>query len=261
VQLALRPTWTGTVETLKAALALGEIAPYSGMEHIAVAHQRLMDGLIGLTNEQVRQPSLLPGWTVGHALSHIALNAEAFVRVAKGLAVGEVGSMYPTSESRDEAIEAGANRSAAEIAAHCQTSNAELLAIWSSLTPAQLGGQANRTPGTPTFPATNIPMARLREIEVHSSDTGLPALAISEWSNAYVDADLPIQFATVATRLGQGFAAIDETGKTHESGDCTGVTALNCTRRELLAWTLNRTQPANFPIISGWQAPPPPPSA
>jgi maleylpyruvate isomerase len=231
------------------------------MEHIEAAHQRLMAGLSGLTDEQVRQPSLLPGWTVGHTLSHIALNAEAFARVAKGLAVGEVGSMYPTPESRDEAIEAGAHRSAAAIVAHCGSSNAALLAIWSTLTAEQLSGQANRTPGTPTFPATNIPMGRLREIEVHSSDSGLPTLPISAWSSAYIDRDLPIQFATVATRLGHGFAAIDETGTTHESGDCTGITALHCTRRELLAWTLNRTQPANFPAISGWQAPPPPPVA
>jgi maleylpyruvate isomerase len=231
------------------------------MEHIEAAHRRLMAGLIGLTDEQVRQPSLLPGWTVGHTLSHIALNAEAFTRVAEGLAASEVGSMYPTPESRDEAIEAGAHRSAAEIVAHCETSNAALLAIWSMLTPEQLTGQANRTPGTPTFPAMNIPMARLREIEVHSSDSGLTTLPISAWSSAYVDLDLPIQFATVATRLGHGFAAIDETGTTHESGDCTGISALSCTRRELLAWTLNRTQPANFPAINGWQAPPPPPPA
>lgn len=228
------------------------------MEQIEASHQRLMAGLIGLTDEQVRQPSLLPGWTVGHTLSHIALNAEAFTRVAKGLAAGEVGSMYPTSESRDEAIEAGAHRSAQEIVAHCNASNAEFLAIWSTLSVEQLHGEANRVPGTPTFPATNIPMARLREIEVHGSDTGLPSLTIADWSTAYVDADLPVQFPTVATRLGRGFAVTDETGQTHLSGDCTGVPALSCTRRELLAWTLNRTEPANFPSISGWQAPPPP---
>lgn len=201
-----------------------------------------------------------PDWTIGHTLSHIALNAEAFARVAEGLAAGQVGSMYPTSESRAEAIEAGAHRSAQEILAHCQDSNADFLAIWATLTAEQREGQANRTPGTPTFPATNIPLARLREIEVHGSDTGLLALTISQWSSAYVDIDLPMQFATVAARLGRGFAAIDETGKTHESGDCTGVDAFQCTRRDLLAWTLNRAQPANFPDIGNWQAPPPPPA-
>jgi maleylpyruvate isomerase len=228
------------------------------MEHIEVAHQRLITGLAGLTNEQVGQPSLLPGWTVGHTLSHIALNAEAFTRVAQGLVRGEVGSMYPTSESRDEAIEAGAHRAAGEIVAHCQAANAEFVAIWSTLTADQLSGQANRTPGTPTFPAPNIPLARLREIEVHGSDTGLPGLSIFDWSSAYVDLDLAVQLATVSTRLGRGFAAVDETGANHESGDCTGVTPLTCTRRELLAWSLNRSQPAGFPAISGWQAPPPP---
>jgi maleylpyruvate isomerase len=231
------------------------------MEHIEAAHQRLLAALAELTDELVGQPSLLPGWAVGHTLSHIALNAEAFVRVAKGLAVGEVGSMYPTSESRDEAIEAGAHRSAAEIVTHCRASNAEFVAIWATLTTEQLAGQANRTPGTPTFPATNIPLARLREIEVHGSDTGLPTLPIADWSSAYVDLDLPVQLPTVTTRLGNGFAAIDETGATHESGDCTGVEPLSCTRNHLLAWTLNRTQPAGFPAISGWQAPPPPPAS
>jgi maleylpyruvate isomerase len=232
------------------------------MEPIEAAHQRLLAALAELTDGQVGQPSLLPGWTVGHTLSHIALNAEAFVRVAKGLAVGEVGSsMYPTSESRDEAIEAGAHRSAAEIVAHCQASNAEFVAIWATLTAEQLAGQANRTPGTPTFPATNIPLARLREIEVHGSDTGLPTLTIADWSSAYVDLDLPLQLATVSTRLGRGFAAVDETGVTHQSGDCTGIEPLSCTRNQLLAWTLNRAQPAGFPTISGWQAPPPPPPA
>ena len=234
------------------------------MEHIEAAHHRLMLGLAELTDTQVRQPSLLPGWTIGHTLSHIALNAEAFVRVAKGLTAGEVGSMYPTSESRDAAIEAGAHRSAQEIVAHCQAANAELLAIWSTLTAEQiLIGQANRTPGTPTFPATNIPLARLREVEVHGSDTGLPALEIAHWSSAYVDVDLPIQLPTVARRLGHSFSAVDETGAIHTSGDIaghpTGSDPIPCTRRDLLAWTLNRAQPKGFPSIGSWQAPPPPP--
>lgn len=244
------------------------------MEHIEAAHQRLMLGLAELTDTQVRQPSLLPGWTIGHTLSHIALNAEAFVRVAKGLTAGEVGSMYPTSESRDAAIEAGAHRSAQEIVAHCQAANAELLAIWSTLTADQiLSGQANRVPGTPTFPATNIPLARLREVEVHGSDTGLPALTIAHWSSAYVDVDLPVQFATVASRLGHSFSAVDETGTIHTTGTAgalasdsalggaNGPHPLPCTRRDLLAWTLNRAQPNGFPPIGGWQAPPPPSAA
>ena len=235
------------------------------MEHIEASHQRLMAGLIGLTDDQVRQPSLLPGWTIGHTLSHIALNAEALVRVAKGLAVGEVGSMYPTSESRDAAIEAGAHRSTQEIVAHCQASNSQLLAIWSTLSADQIvRGQANRVPGTPTFPATNIPLARLREVEVHGSDTGLPTLTVADWSSAYVDVDLPIQFATVASRLGHSFFAVDETGTTHTSGDsaesATGSDPIPCTRRDLLAWTLNRAQPKGFPTIGGWQAPPPLPA-
>ncbi len=231
------------------------------MEHIEASHQRLMAGLKGLTDQQVRQPSLLPDWTVGHTLSHIALNAEAFVRVAKGLKAGLVGAMYPTAQSRDAAIETGAHRTAAEIVAHCLSANNEFMAVWSSLTPEELQGEATRAPGVPTFPATNIPLARLREIEVHSADTGLPGLDYATWSAAYVDIDLPIQLATVAGRLGHGFAAVDENGTEHQAGHTTGLKPLLSTRNELLAWMLNRVAPAGFPTISGWQAPPPPPAA
>jgi maleylpyruvate isomerase len=228
------------------------------MEHIEAAHRRLISGLAGLSDAQVGQPSLLPDWTVGHTLSHIALNAEAFVRVAEGLKTGSVGAMYPTTQSRDAAIEAGAVRPAVEIVAHCQSAQAELMAIWSTLTADQLKGEATRAPGFPTFPAANIPLARLREVEVHGSDTGLPTLTIADWSTAYVEADLATQFANVADRLGHGFCAIDETGTVHSSGDTTGLVPLSCTRRELLAWSLNRAQPKGFPVISGWQAPLPP---
>jgi len=36
----------------------------------AEAHRRLHRALDGLTDEQVRAPSPLPGWTRGHVLAH-----------------------------------------------------------------------------------------------------------------------------------------------------------------------------------------------
>ncbi|MEU4741820.1 maleylpyruvate isomerase N-terminal domain-containing protein, partial [Actinosynnema sp. NPDC023658] len=36
------------------------------------AHRRLAAAIEDLTDEQVGQPSALPGWTRGHVLSHLA---------------------------------------------------------------------------------------------------------------------------------------------------------------------------------------------
>jgi maleylpyruvate isomerase len=230
------------------------------MELIEVAHQRLLVGLVDLTDIQVRQPSLLPDWTVGHTLSHIALNAEAFVRVAKGLALGLIGPMYPTMQSRNADIDAGAQRTAAEIVDHLNRAHEAFMASWASLDAEQINGDATTAPGMPTFPAATIPDRRLREIEVHGADSGVPALTYNGWSEGYVAADFPIQFSTVAARLDPaclGFAVLDEVGTAHVAGQTIGIAPVVSTRREILAWTLNRIQPAGFPALTNWQAPPP----
>ncbi len=44
---------------------------------ITQAHDRLMTTAAALTDEQARAPSLLPGWTRGHVITHIARNADS----------------------------------------------------------------------------------------------------------------------------------------------------------------------------------------
>ena len=40
------------------------------------------------TDPWTRQPSLLPGWTRGHVLNHLARNADAMVRTLSGTVRG-----------------------------------------------------------------------------------------------------------------------------------------------------------------------------
>ena len=60
----------------------------------AESHQRLLQSLDSLTDDQCREPSALPGWTRGHVLSHLARNAESHVHVLQCAARGEVGEQY-----------------------------------------------------------------------------------------------------------------------------------------------------------------------
>lgn len=44
------------------------------------------------TAADMARPSRLPGWTVGHVVAHVALNAEAFERVAAERRAGRLGA-------------------------------------------------------------------------------------------------------------------------------------------------------------------------
>lgn len=50
--------------------------PTAAIELCRSAHARLAEAVDGLTDEQVRSPSRLPGWTIGHVLTHLARNAD-----------------------------------------------------------------------------------------------------------------------------------------------------------------------------------------
>lgn len=80
---------------------------------VAEAHRRLRDVLAELTDAQVLEPSLLPGWTRGHVIAHLADAARARGRLVEHALRGEVVDMWEPGE-RDEIIEATASRSAAE---------------------------------------------------------------------------------------------------------------------------------------------------
>ena len=102
----------------------------------AAAHARLVADLATLTDEQAAQPSLLPGWSVAHVLTHIARNADSHVLMLEAAIRGEVGAQYPGGvDQRNADIEAGAGRPAAALLADVVASNIRLEASWlSSLT-------------------------------------------------------------------------------------------------------------------------------
>src|SRR5688500_6330775 len=79
----------------------------------AAATRRLLAALAGLTDADLRAPSLLPGWTRGHVVTHLCRNADAMTNLAVWAATGEERPMYPSQAVRDADIEAGAGRPAA----------------------------------------------------------------------------------------------------------------------------------------------------
>lgn len=87
------------------------------------AQSRLVRRVAQLTDECVRAPSLLPNWTVGHVLTHLARNADAHARRLSGALRGlDVPKYESGQEQRRREIEDGATRSSGEIIADLNAS-------------------------------------------------------------------------------------------------------------------------------------------
>ena len=71
---------------------------------IARADQALVRTVDALTDADHAGPSLLPGWTRGHLVAHLALNAEALGGVLHGAHLGQPQPMYASPEARDSDI-------------------------------------------------------------------------------------------------------------------------------------------------------------
>ena len=154
----------------------------------AKAHSTVIAALQGLTDEQVRQPSLLPGWTVGHVVAHIAGNAIGHRRMIDAAIRGDVGEMYPGGrEQRNGDIEAGARRTAAELVAEVTATAAQLEAAWATVPPEAWSRHGMMLVGE--APIADLPFIRWREVSVHHADLGL-GYSWSDWGEEYVRLEL-----------------------------------------------------------------------
>src|SRR5580700_8568204 len=93
---------------------MGRVQPVTAaMELLAESTAGLLASAGALTGDGVRGPSLLPGWTRGHVLSHLARNAEGGTRLLGWARTGVPSFEYRSVAARAAAIEAGAGRPAA----------------------------------------------------------------------------------------------------------------------------------------------------
>jgi maleylpyruvate isomerase len=140
------------------------------IEQVEKATAHLLDSAQDLTDADVRQPSLLPGWSRGHVLTHVARNADSYTRALTGVRTGGDTSRYTSVEDRDAAIDAGAGRSAAELVADVRTSHERLLAACQALPDDAWDTEIRQAPGRRGYPAAGMPWGRLKEVLVHHVD-------------------------------------------------------------------------------------------
>ncbi len=176
-----------------------EIEPPLAIQLSHTAHQRLLATVAAIDDATVRRPSRLPGWTIGHVLTHIARNADGHTRRLEGALNGIEVPRYPGGPAeRDRDIEAGAARTARQLYEDIDESAKHLEAAWERS--AAAGWPNAQLLATDRFPTTGSPVRRLREVEVHHVDLGLE-YEVTDWPKEYVEWELPRALERLPKRL------------------------------------------------------------
>jgi maleylpyruvate isomerase len=196
------------------------------------SHVRLLATVAGLDEADVRGPSRLEGWTVGHVLTHLARNADSHTRMLRAAlgseAVEAVEQYAGGHDERARAIEAGSDRPVGELRHDLERSTAELEATWAAMTPLAWDGHG-LSRGEP-WPCRTMPFFRWREVEIHHVDAGI-GYDPDDWPEEYVRRELPLLVATLPRRLADG-------GQ----------------RRRLLAWLAGRAAAPGQLDLDRWES-------
>jgi maleylpyruvate isomerase len=170
------PSWP----SLRSVQSVMTFDPLVLMTDVDRATENLIRTAEGLDDDVIGRPSLLPDWTVGHVLTHVARNADAYTNLLTWARTGVETPAYASPEARVKGIEAGAARPLREQIDDIRTAHERFAdagaampaAAWAFLLPAT--GQS----------AAAVPWARLREVEVHHVDLGL-SYGPGDWSDAF----------------------------------------------------------------------------
>jgi maleylpyruvate isomerase len=139
---------------------------------LADADAEMRSALDRLDPADVGLPSRLPGWTIGHVLSHLARNADGLANLLRWARTGVPAPMYPSSESRDADVEAGTRRPGTEILADYVATSDALAADIASMPDDAWSAPVRTRTGSP-IPAEVVLDHRIAEVFLHHHDLGV----------------------------------------------------------------------------------------
>jgi maleylpyruvate isomerase len=210
--------------------------PQEDLDRVDAAQRRLVAAIVDLDDEQLRRPSLLPGWTVAHVLTHVARTADSHRRRAHAAARGESVDQYPGGyEGRAAEIERGAARPAPEIRDDVAGSAEAMRAAWRDV-PDEGWEVVSRDVGGRARPLHGLPARRWQELEVHVVDLDV-GVTHRDWSPDFVSVWLPVLRAGAPARM-PGGTTLPASGLLDD--------------RDTLAWLYGRWSRPDLPVLAPW---------
>jgi maleylpyruvate isomerase len=212
--------------------------PTQDLSRVAEAHRRFVGAVTATIDDAaVARPSLLPGWSIGHVMTHVARNADSHRRRAEAAAIGHVVEQYDGGyDGRAAEIETGATRSARALIDDVRISGDRLASTWLEL-PFAAWEATTRDVGGRERPLNALPARRWQELEVHVVDLGVGVTHL-HWSSDFVFVWLPRLRASAPLRLAAGINLPDERRFTDD--------------REELAWLYGRLERPDLPVLAPW---------
>jgi maleylpyruvate isomerase len=203
------------------------------------ANERLFKTVESLDDAAISVPCLLPGWTRGHLLTHLARNADSYVNLLTWARTGVETPQYPDLSRRDPEIEAGAARPSAAHLADLRASAERFAAAAAAMTPAAWSATIRYGSGIEAK-AAHVVWARLREVEVHHVDVGA-AYSPDDWSDAFTLRLLHEVAGTFAEASPALRVSADDLDFRAEMGAAGAGAAVHGSARALAAWLIGRS--------------------
>lgn len=230
----------------------------TALAELAAATERLLTTASTLTDGDVRAPSLLPGWTRGHVLAHIARNADAMRNLVAWARTGVETPMYASRESRAADIERDAPRSAAEhlrdLAETARALAEDVRALPGDRLDAEVSILAGRR-----FPVRHIAWYRLREVEIHHVDLGA-GYTPEQWPEGFVRRVLEETVTAFGHKEGVPAFALrtTDTGRTWRLGTAAEPPTVAGPEHALFAWLCGRDVGTTLSVTPDGPLPTPP---
>jgi maleylpyruvate isomerase len=159
-------------------------------DQLDFATQRLLSTARIIDEADLRAPSLLPDWTRGHVLAHLARGADALRNLMIGVRTGTPRPAYASPAARTSDIEHGATRPRAALVEDVADAAMAFRTVSRQLPDEAWRAEVDWVPGLDPFPAAQILVRRLVEVELHHADLGAGYTA-ADWPDSFAGLRLP----------------------------------------------------------------------
>ena len=227
------------------------------LDAVTAAEGRLLQTLASLAEDDLSAPSLCEGWTRGHVLAHVALNAHSLVNLMDWARTGTVTPQYASWEERDADIERFSERTKDEHVAALQAAGAAFAEAALAVPLERWDVPVHGIGGSPQ-PAGTFLFGRLREVEIHHVDLAA-GYGAADWDAAFVRRVLE----EVPERLGSGVSTpftveAQDLGLSFQVGDAAPSVHVKGAGHAVLAWLLGRSDGSDLegtgdlPAVPSW---------
>ncbi|MFN2587567.1 MAG: maleylpyruvate isomerase family mycothiol-dependent enzyme [Actinomycetota bacterium] len=206
---------------------------------IAAAERRLRRTVESLDDGDLRAPSWCDGWTRGHVLAHVALNARSLVNLMDWARTGVETPQYAGWAEREGDIARLSSGSRDEHLRGLDAASAEFAAA-AARVPLDRWSFEVRGIGGDLQPAGRFLFARLREVEIHHVDLRA-GYTPRDWDPGFVRSVLEQVPGRLGPHVEEPFTATAvDAGIDVKVGEGEPVARVEGPAHVLLAWLLGR---------------------